>query len=129
MAYGPVTFGIDEQIEIWPVRREQLTGLKSVKAKQPVGLIQPVLPQQRRLCVKGRQAGILINGYIGRIKYPFQAIILVECLSGVNKLIIRFRDGAYDHLGALPGGNKMRMIPAYGLSASDQVLPVWVILI
>ena len=59
MTQGPVAFGVQQRIEIGTIRRQQLFSLESVKAQQPVRLVEAMLPQQRHLgCREGAAADL-----------------------------------------------------------------------
>ena len=55
--------------------------LELVKAEQPVCLIEPMLPQQRRLGVQRGQAGVHGHRDVGGVEHPFQTVLLVHALS------------------------------------------------
>ena len=85
--------------------------------QQPVRLIQPVLPQQRRALVEGGQALVLHNRKIGRIKHTLERIFFVKPLGQVQNMVVCLRRGADDHLGTLPRRCKgLRLFVAYHLA-------------
>ena len=101
MPKGPVTFRIQKNIEIRPGRTEEIIRLKPVIAQEPVCLIKPVFPQERRSRVQGGKIPILIQRNIGGEENSFQIILLVHGLGNLQKLIIVLLGCTYDHLGAL----------------------------
>ncbi|MNI54715.1 hypothetical protein D3C73_1096220 [compost metagenome] len=101
MVDRPAALGIEQRIEVRGGFIEQLLGLKSVEAQQPVRLIQPVLPEQRRLGIQGGQQRVLDDRGIGGIENPLQLILFVQAFRKVQNLIIRIRRCADDHLCAL----------------------------
>ena len=56
---GPVAFRVEIGVEALVVLIQYLVGLELVEPQQPVGLIEPVFPQERRLRVQRRQAGVI----------------------------------------------------------------------
>ena len=58
MVQRPVAFGIDQRVEALMRFIKQFRGFKAIKTQEPVGLIKPVLAQQRRLGIDGRQQRI-----------------------------------------------------------------------
>ena len=101
MAKGPVTFGVQKDIEIRPGGAEEIICLKSVIAQEPVRLIKPVFPQERRRRVQRGKIPILVQRNIGGKENSFQIILLVHGLGNLQKLIIVLLGCTYDHLGAL----------------------------
>ena len=61
MPYRPVALRIQEKVKIRSSLRQQFLCLKSVKAQQPVRLIQPVFPEKRRSLGKDRQRFVLVD--------------------------------------------------------------------
>ena len=70
-------------------------------AQQPVRLIEPVLPEQRRAGGGRGQAGIAVHWQIGGIKDPLQCIFFVKCFGEVHDMEVGFGTGPNDHLGTL----------------------------
>ena len=56
--YGLRDYGLDAQIGREDIPVQKFLCLELVKAEQPVCLIEPMLPQQRRLGVQRGQAGV-----------------------------------------------------------------------
>ena len=65
MAQRPAALGVKGRIKVRRVVVEQLVCAKAVKPQQPVGLIEPVLAQQRRLGVERGQKRVLDYRHIG----------------------------------------------------------------
>lgn len=59
---GPAAFGIKQRIEIGRCFIQQLLGLKAIEAQQPVSLIEPVFPQERRFASRKAAANALPRG-------------------------------------------------------------------
>ena len=77
MLHRPVALGVQIGVEVGVVTVQKLLCLELVKAEQPVCLIEPMLPQQRRLGIQRRQAGVLGHRDVGGVKHPFQVILIV----------------------------------------------------
>ena len=75
--HRPVAFGVQIGVEVGVVPVQKFLCLELVKAEQPVCLIEPMLPQQRRLGVQRGQAGVLGHRDVGGVKHPFQVILIV----------------------------------------------------
>ena len=106
MAQGPVTLRVDEHIEIGAVLAQKLSGMETVIAEKPVGLIQPVLPQQGRGSAGVRQRRVFIERHIGGEKHPLQVVLLVETLRHGQKLQVRLPGRSDDHLRTLSRRNE-----------------------
>ena len=119
MLHGPVALGVKVGVEVLVTLVQNLVRLELVEPQQPVRLIKPMLPQQRGLGVQRREAGILGDGDVGRVKHPLEAVLLVHPLGQLQDMVIRLRRGSHDHLGALPGGGKLGRFAVEG-----QLLPV-----
>ena len=78
--HGPVAFGVQIRVKALVFLVQNFVCLELVEPQQPVGLIQPVLPQQRRFGVQGRQAGVLGHRDVGGVEHPLQAVLLVHAL-------------------------------------------------
>ena len=65
MAQRPAALGVKGRIKVRRAVVEQLVCAKAVKPQQPVGLIEPVLAQQRRLGVERGQKRVLDYRHIG----------------------------------------------------------------
>ncbi|MNY52641.1 hypothetical protein D3C86_1883310 [compost metagenome] len=52
MIDGPAAFRIQQRVEVGRGFIQQLLSLKAVETQQPIRLIEPVLPQQRRFGVE-----------------------------------------------------------------------------
>ena len=59
MTERPGAFGVDVGVEVRVVAVDYLVGVKLVKAHQPVGLIEPVLAQERSRLVRPGQDGMV----------------------------------------------------------------------
>ena len=77
MAQRPVAFRVELCMKVRVGFIEQFIRLKTVEAEQPVCLIEPMLPQQRRLGIQRGQAGVLGHRDVGGVKHPFQVILIV----------------------------------------------------
>ena len=104
---GPVAFGVQVGIEVRMLLVEDLGGGKLVEAQQPVGLIQPVLAQQRGFGVQRGQQRILGHRNVGGAGYAL-VLLFAKALGQPQNLIIRFGACADDHLRALPRGRELR---------------------
>ena len=62
---GPAAFRVEIGVEALVVLIQYLVGLELVEPQQPVGLIEPVLAQQRRLGVERGQKRVLDYRHIG----------------------------------------------------------------
>ena len=80
MIERPVAFGVKQWVEAGILFVKQLLRREPVIAEQPVGLIEPVLPQKRRLDLQRRQQGIGYKRDIGREKDSFELVFAVERL-------------------------------------------------
>ena len=118
MVQGPLALGIQHGVQVGAVRGQQFLGLKAVKAHQPIGLIQPVLPQQGRLGVQGGQLGVLHHRHVGREEHPLELIAPVKRLGQEQYVPVALRGGPNDHLGALP-----RRGEAGGVAVQRQLVP------
>ena len=126
--HSPAALGVQAGVEVGVLRVQQLLCPEVIEPQQPVCLVQPVLPQQRGLCVQSRQA--CIGGYrdVGRVEYPFELVVLVQPFGQPQDLVVALRRGAHDHLGALarrgkPGGTAVegQLLPV-GLPADGDLL-------
>ena len=70
MGHRPAALGVKLRIDVRVGLVQQLAGLKAVEPQQPVRLIEPVLPQQRRLGVQRGEKAVLHHRHIGGIKHP-----------------------------------------------------------
>jgi len=77
MLHRPVALWVQIGVEVGVVPVQKFLCLELVKAEQPVCLIEPMLPQQRRLGVQRGQAGVLGHRDVGGVKHPFQVILIV----------------------------------------------------
>ena len=102
----PVAFRVQIGIEIRVGIVQDLIRLELVEPQQPVRLIEPVLPQKRRLSVQRGEPGVLGDRDIGRIEHPLQAVFLVHALGQLEDVVVRLRRRTHDHLGALSCGRE-----------------------
>ena len=78
MPQGPGTLGVHPGVEVGVGLVQQLLRPEVVEPQQPVGLVQPVLPQQGRLEVlPGGEEGTVGHRHIGGEKHPFQLILVI----------------------------------------------------
>ena len=80
-------------------------GGKAVEAEQPVGLIEAMLPQQRRRGER-REAAVAGARNIGGVVDPLQFQLVVQPLRQGDDIAVALRRGADDQLGTLPGRGK-----------------------
>ncbi len=112
MPQRPAAFGVQAGVEIRVALIQQFRRFKVIKPQQPVGLIQPVLPEKGRLeALRGGQELAVGHGQIGRIKDPLELILLIEPLGKAEDMEIRLRRGADDHLGGLSGRSEPGSAP------------------
>ena len=84
------------------LRGENLIGLEVVEPQEPVGLVQPVLPQEGRLEVhRGGEQGTVCHGDVGREEDPLQAVFVVHPLGELQNVVVGLLGGPHDHLGGL----------------------------
>ena len=76
MVDSPVALGIEQRVEGGMLFVEQLADREAVEAQQPVGLVQPVLPQQGRRHVLGQQR-IGAHRDISGVKHPLEGVLFV----------------------------------------------------
>ena len=118
MLKGPAALGVHLGVEVRVACVQQLLRPEAVKPQQPVRLIQPVLPQQGRLGVPGRQQGVLHHRHIGGVEHPFEPVAVIQPLGQPQDVVVRVRRGPHDQLGALAGGGELG-----GVAVLHQLLP------
>ena len=118
MLDGPVAFRVEIGVEALVVLIQYLVGLELVEPQQPVGLIEPVFPQERRLRVQRGQAGVVRYRDISRVEHPLEAVFLVHPLGQLQNVVVRLGRRTDDHLGALAGGSELGRVAVEG-----QLLP------
>ena len=64
MGDGPVAFRIQHRVKIRVLVIQKLIGPEAIKPQEPICLIQPMLPQKRRLSVQVGKQRIFHNGHI-----------------------------------------------------------------
>ena len=74
---------------------------------------------QRGTLGKHGQRGILVHVDEGGVKDPLQIKIVIQGLGSAQEFIVRFAQGAHDHLGALAGRDKLR-----GMAVKGKLFPV-----
>ena len=114
MCHCPTGFRIEPTVEVRVRIVQQLRGPEAVEAQQPVRLIQPMLPQQRRFCVESREEAVLHHRHICRVKHPLEPVLLVQRLRQSEDVPVIIAGGAHDKLRALPGRGKHRRVPVLG---------------
>ncbi len=106
----PGELGIELQIEVRVLARQEFTDVKAIEAQQPVGLVKAVLADKRRR-LDGQQHTGLGDGAEAAVIHAAQAVIAVKLIRpGEHQSIAGFI-GAHDHLGALAGGKDGRFGP------------------
>ena len=68
---GPAALGVHPGVEVLGSLVQQLLRPEAIEPQQPVRLIEPVLPQKRRLHVLGGEEGVLHHGDVGGIEHTF----------------------------------------------------------
>ena len=97
---------------------EKLPGVKVIKPHEPVGLIEPVLPQKGRLGGESRQIAVLHHRQIGREKHPLQLVFFIQGRGQGENLQIGLGGGAHNQLGALTRRGKPGRVAVF-----DDLLP------
>ena len=105
-----MTLGIQQGIEVRMGFIQQLLGPEAVKAQKPVGLIQPVFPQQGRFGIQRREQGVLHYRDISGVEHAFETILLIQRLRQVQDVPVRVPGGSHDELGALTRRGKDRSV-------------------
>ena len=119
MPQRPGALRVDPMVEIGLGLVQQLVRPEMVEAQQPVRLIEPVLPQQRRLEIfRGGQQCAGGHGHIGGVEDPLELIAVIERLGEGEDLQVVLRRGADDHLGGLTRRGKAR-----GVAEEGHLLP------
>ena len=120
MGNRPTAFRIQPGIEVRVSLVQQLGGTKTIKPQQPVCLIEPMLPQQRRLGIQRGQETVFYYRNIGRVKHSFETIFLIKCLCQMQNVPVGVLCRSHDQLGALSCRRKGR-----GVLIFDQFLTVF----
>ena len=114
MCQRPAALGIQPRVEVRVRFVQQLRRMKAIKPQEPVRLIETVLPQQRRLCIQGRQQTVLHHWHIGGIEYPLQPELPVQGFRQMQDVSVAVVGSAYDQLCALSRRGKHRRVPVFG---------------
>ena len=120
MGNRPTAFGIQPGIEVRVSLIQQLGGTKTIKPQQPVRLIEPMLPQQRRLGIQRGQEIVFYYRHIGRIKHSFEPVLLIKSLRQMQNVPVGVLCRSHDQLGTLSRRSKGR-----GMLIFDQFLTVF----
>ena len=115
----PRSLGIEVKRQHAAGLRRNLVGGKAIEAQQPVGLVQPVLAQQRRR-LRGQRGRGVRDGAEGRVVHALEAIRAVQLRAGGEDGGVVRAIGADDHLRALAGGGKGGRVGAAGAGAGQQ---------
>ena len=111
------------EIRVQPPLRpvEKLFGGKTVKTKQPVGLIEPMLAPERRRRADRGEGMYVVHGNISGIKDALQAVACIEGGGQRQDMTVAFICRADDHLRALSCGSEARR-----MTKPDEVAAVFV---
>ena len=90
---------------------QNFVGREVIKAHQPVGLIEPVLAQERRARGQRGQAAVAHHRHIGREEHALEAVFFVERAGQPDDLTVGFGRRADDHLRALSGWGEAGRVP------------------
>ena len=105
VAERPAALGIEFLIEIRLLRRQDFFRIKMIEAEQPVCLIEPVLPHERRR-FDCRQVLPLHYGNVRGIVDSLQRCLAVQSLRQKENLPVAFPAGSHDELRRLSGRHK-----------------------